>query len=143
MPGNSSMPSNSSDPSGPAPLEVAKRPPTDYEPHEVGPSKTTRAGFWDGNWITFTFLLPYVIMRAAHEPLGISNALLMGDRNDALYNLCMLLALALGNLAFLVHTFALPLVKGQGWGWVAPKLLFLGAFWGAILFATIYSMGER
>ena len=142
MLGNSNKPSHSSDSSGRAPLDGAKRPPMDYEPHEVRPSKTSGAGFWDGNWITFTFLLPFVIMRVAREPLGISNAFLMRDPSDGLYNLCMLLTLALGNLAFLVHTFTLPAAKGQGWGWVAPKLLFLGAFWGAI-FAAINLLHVR
>jgi len=114
----------------------------DYELHGVRPSKTSGAGFWDGNWITFTFLLPYVIMFVVHEALGISDAFLMGDRSDATYNLGMMLALFLGSLAFLAHTFALPLAKGRGWGWVAPKLLFFGACWGAT-FAVIIFRGQR
>jgi hypothetical protein len=82
-------------------------------------------GFRDDNWITFTFMLPFVIMRVAHSVLGISDAFLMGDRADANYNLWMALALMLGSLAFFVQTFALPSVRGQSWGWVVPKIIFL------------------
>ena len=78
-------------------------------------------------------MLPYSIMFVVHEALGISDAALGGDRRDAEYNLWMMLALLLGSLCFLVHTFVLPLVKGGGWGWVAPKILFLGACWGALV----------
>jgi hypothetical protein len=86
-------------------------------------------------------MLPYCILLVLHEVLGISDAALMGDRGDAVYNLWMMLALFLGSLVFLVHTFALPLVKGRGGGWVAPKLLFLGACWGAY-FAALALRGD-
>jgi hypothetical protein len=45
----------------------------------------------------------------------------------------MILALLLGSVAFLVHTLALPLIKGYGWGWVPPKLIFLAACWGILI----------
>jgi hypothetical protein len=97
----------------------------------VGPSKLRRGGFWDGNWITFTFLMPAVLMCVGHVVLGISNAALMGDRFDATYNLVMELVLFLGSCAFVVHAFALPLTKGYGWRWVAPKLIFMAFVWAA------------
>jgi len=106
------------------------------------PSKSHNAGFCDGHWISFTFLLPFIVMLVMHDFLGMSDAFLMGDRSDALYNLCMLLALPLGSLAFIVHTFALPLVRGRGWGWVPPKLIFLGAYWG-VVFAVMIFQGNR
>ena len=77
-------------------------------------------------------MLPFCIMFVVYEALGISDAFLMGDQSDAEYNLWWMLALVLGSLCFVVHTFLLPLVKGGGWEWVVPKLLFLGAFWGAL-----------
>jgi hypothetical protein len=103
--------------------------------------KTSGAGFWDGDWVTFAIMLPYWILLVVHEALGISDAFLMGDRSDADYNLWMMLALLLGSLGFLVHTFALPIVKGRGWRWVPPKLLFLGASWGAYFAAISFRGG--
>ncbi len=133
MLGNSKKPPESSDSNKAAPFEGAKRPSTEHVPLGIRPRKAPGAGFWDGNWITFAMMLPYTILFVVHEALGISDAALGGDRRDAEYNLWMMLALLLGSLCFLVHTFVLPLVKGGGWGWVAPKILFLGACWGALV----------
>ncbi len=47
--------------------------------------------------------------------------------------LCVMLALLLGSVAFLVHTLPLPLIKGYGWGWVPPKFIFLAACWGIFI----------
>jgi hypothetical protein len=66
----------------------------------------------------------------------------MGDPADGLYNLCMGIALVLGSFAFLVHTFALPSTRRKGWGWVAPKLIFLSAFWGVIFAASVLACGS-
>jgi hypothetical protein len=96
-------------------------------------SDRRRGGLWDGNWISFTLLLPFILIFVARVPLGISDAFLMGDRRDADYNLCMILALLLGSVVFLVHTLALPLIKGYGWGWVPPKLIFFAACWGIFI----------
>jgi hypothetical protein len=99
----------------------------------VRPSNRHRGGLWDGNWFSFALLLPFVLLWVARVPLGISDAFLMGDRRDAAYNLCMILALLLGSVAFLVHMLALPLIKGYGWGWVPAKLIFLAACWGMFM----------
>jgi hypothetical protein len=96
----------------------------------VGPSKRHRGGFWSSNWISFALLLPALMMNLARVPLGFSDAALMGDRSDAEYNLFFMMpAFFLGSLACLVHSLVLPAVKGHGWGWVVPKLIFLGAVW--------------
>ena len=122
MLGNSKKPPESSDSNKAAPFEGAKRPSTEHVPLGIRPRKAQGwHGFWDGNWITFAMMLPYTILFVVHEALGISDAALGGDRRDAEYNLWMMLALLLGSLCFLVHTFVLPLVKGGGWGWVAAK----------------------
>jgi hypothetical protein len=104
----------------------------------VWPNARRRGGFWDGNWISFAMMLPFILLFVARVPLGISDAFLMGDRGDATYNLCMMLALLLGSLAFLVHTLALPLDKGYGWRWVPPKLIFLGACWGIFIVVELF-----
>ena len=78
-------------------------------------------------------MLPFILLFVARVPLGISDAFLMGDRGDADYNLCMMLALLLGSAAFLVHTLALPLSKGYGWGWIPPKLIFLAGRRGILM----------
>jgi hypothetical protein len=93
-----------------------------------------RREFWgDGHWIGYLFLLPAVVMLVLHEPLGMTDAFLMGDRASADYNLITLAALILGSVAFVVYAFALPIVKGRGWRWVAPKIIHLVCFWGAVM----------
>ena len=62
----------------------------------------------------------------------------MGDRWDAGYNLCMMLALPLGSVAFLVHTFALPFDRGYGWRWVPPKIIFLAACWAIFVAVEVF-----
>jgi hypothetical protein len=74
-------------------------------------------------------------MLLLHEPLGITDAFLMGDRLSADYNLMTLAALTLGSVAFVVYGFALPIVKGGGWRWLPPKIIFLVLFWGAVMLA--------
>jgi len=82
-------------------------------------------------------------MFVVHEILGMSNALLGGDtpRDDdaRLYNLIMLVTPFLGSLAFVIYAFALPIVKGRGWRWVLPKLIFLVFYWGAVMLAVGFS----
>jgi hypothetical protein len=114
------------------PRAGTKLPSLDDAALDIGPSKRRRGGFWDGNWITFSFVLPFFLMNLARVPLGISDAFLMGDRGDATYNLCMGLGLFFGSMAFLAHTFVLPIIKGYGWGWIAPKLMFLAAVWCSV-----------
>ena len=89
--------------------------------------------FWDGHWIGYLFLLPAVVTLVLHEPLGMTDALLMGDRVSADHNLMTLAALILGSVAFVVYAFALPIVKGRGWRWVPPKIIHLVCFWGAVM----------
>ena len=94
--------------------------------------------FWDGHWIGFLFLLPGVVLLGLHEPLGMTDAFLMGDRVSANYNLITLAALYLGSLAFVIHAFVLPMVKGRGWRWVPPKIIFLVCFWGAVMLSMVF-----
>ena len=87
------------------------------------------------------FLLPFVVMFVLHEPLGMTDALLMGDRVSANYNLMTFAAGFFGSLAFVIYAFALPVVKGRGWGWLPAKIIFLVSFWGAVFWAmrTLHS----
>jgi hypothetical protein len=88
---------------------------------------------WDGHWMGYLFLLPAVVMLALHEPLGITDTFLMGDKVSGDYDLMTLAALIPGSVAFVVYAFALPIVKGQGWRWVPPKIIHLVCFWGAAM----------
>jgi hypothetical protein len=67
-------------------------------------------------------------MLALHEPLGMTDAFLMGDRLSADYNLKTLAALILGSVAFVAYAFGLPIVKGRRWRWVPPKIIHLVCF---------------
>ena len=115
------------------PLAEPELSPLVYDRNWARPIKTRE--FWDGHWIGFLFLLPGVVMLVLHEPLGMTDAFLMGDRVSADYNLMTLAALLLGSAAYVLYTFALPIVKGRGWRWVPPKIIFLTFFWGAVMLA--------
>jgi hypothetical protein len=92
--------------------------------------------FWDdSHWVGYLFLLPAVAILVLHEPLGKTDASLMGDRVSADHNLMTFAALILGSVAFVVYACALPTVKGRGWEWVPPKIIHLVFFWGAVMLA--------
>jgi hypothetical protein len=67
-----------------------------------------------------------------------TDALLMGDRLSADYNLMTFAALVFGSLAYAVYAFALPIVRGSGWRWVPLKIIFLVCFWLIFILATCY-----
>ena len=112
-----------------------------YDPNWAQPGKTRAAGFWNGHWIGFLFLLPFVVMLVAHERLGMSWVFLGGDspRDDVSrgFNLMMFVAHSLGSLAFVIYAFALPIVKGRGWRWVTPKLIFVAIYWVACILVAL------
>ena len=137
MPGTSGMSPDTSAHRAPVSFDGAELPPLVYDPRWAQPIKTRDAGFWNGHWIGFVFLLPFVVMLLVHELLGMSDAVLWSnapeDDDARVYNLLMIAALYLGSLAFVVYAFALPILKGHGWRWVLPKLIFLAVYWGGIM----------
>jgi hypothetical protein len=70
-------------------------------------------------------LLPFVVVFGLHDPLGMTDAFLMGDRASAHYNLMTFAVLVFGSLAYVVCAFALPIVKASGWRWIPLKIVFL------------------
>jgi len=121
----------------PAKISVAEPelPPLLYDSEWVQSVKTSAEGRRDGHWIGFLFLLPFVVMFVLHEPLGMTDAFLMGDQVSASYNLMTFAALFFGSWAFVIYAVALPIVKGRGSRWVAPKIVFLVCFWAAFFLA--------
>ncbi len=121
----------------PPPITVSRPelPPLVYDPTWASPGKPPAKGFWNGHWVGFLFLPPFIVMLVVHEFLGMSWAFLGGDTprdNDSRgFNLMMFGAHFLGGLAFMIYAFALPIVKGRGWHWVMPKLMILAIYWGA------------
>jgi hypothetical protein len=124
----------------PLPITVGdpELPPLVYDPNWARPIKNRDEGFWDGHWIGFLFLLPFVVMFVLHELLGMTDALLMGDRVSANYNLMTLAAGFFGSLAFVIYAFVLPIVKERGWGWLPAKIIFLVSLWGAAFLSMRY-----
>ena len=123
---------------GRVPPDEATLPPLGHAPEWAEPIKTRSGGFWDGHWIGFLFLVPFVVVFVLHDPLGMTDAFLMGDRVSANYNLLTFAALFLGSLAFVIYALALPIVKGRGWRWVMPEIIFLVVFWGVAILVMSY-----
>jgi hypothetical protein len=123
------------------PLSEPELPPLVYDRDWLRPIETRE--FAEGHWIGFLFLLPVVVMLTLHEPLGMTDAFLMGDRVSANYNLMTFASLFLGSAVFVVYAFALPLVKGGGWRWVPPKIIFLVVFWGIVMLAISWMSALR
>jgi hypothetical protein len=111
----------------------ATLPPLGHAPEWAEPIKTRSGGFRDGHWVGFLFLVPFVVMFVLHEPLGMTDAFLMGDQGSANYNLMTFATLFLGSSAFVIYAFALPIAKGRGWRWVMPKIIFLVVLWGVAI----------
>ena len=108
-------------------------------PNHQEPVKTRNGRFYGGHWTGFIFLLPFVVLFLLHEPLGMTDSLLMGNRVSANYNLWTFAALILGSFAFIVHALSLPSRKGPGGSYVMPKLILLVVLWGAALLVTSYT----
>jgi len=132
--GNSDMPSKKI---APLSLDETDWSPMVFDPNWAQPIKTRNDGFWNGHWMGFLFLLPFVVMLVIHELRGMSDALFAGndprDDDARAYNLLMVIALNLGSFAFLIYAIALPIVKGRGWRWVLPKFIILAIYWGAVM----------
>ena len=120
------------------PPDEGTLPPLGHSPERVEPVKTGSGRFWYGHWTGFIYLLPFVVLFVLHEPLGMTDALLMGDRVSANYNLLTFGALILGSFAFVIHALSLPAGKGPGGNWFMPKLIFLVILWGSALLVTTY-----
>jgi hypothetical protein len=86
------------------------------------------------HWIAYLFLVPAVTMIMLHRCLGLSDALNMltppGEREAHLFNWAMATVFWLGVAAYFLHAFSL---WSRGWRWVWAKMIFLAAYWGAIL----------
>ena len=103
------------------------------------PITTPGERFWSGHWVGFLFLLPFVVMLVIHELYGLSWAFLgagLPGVDAPGFNLLMFGADFLGIVAFVLYAFALPIVKGTGWRWVMPKLIFVVLYWGAGMLAV-------
>jgi hypothetical protein len=85
------------------------------------------------HWIGFLFLLPFLIMLAVHDALGLSDAFLLvkdqRDRNSQMFNLAMVAVFYLGVAAFVTHA---AFLAGRSKLWFCAKLLLLAAYWSGI-----------
>jgi hypothetical protein len=55
-------------------------PPLVYDPGWLQPTKTETGSIWNGHWIGFLFLLPFIVMCAVRELLGIDLPGCISDR---------------------------------------------------------------
>ena len=93
----------------------------------------TAKTFIQSHWIGFLFLLPFVIMLAVHDALGLSDAFLLvkdqRDRDSQPFNVAMVAVFYLGVAAFVAHAVFLA---GRSRLWLCGKVLLLAAYWSGI-----------
>ncbi len=107
---------------------------------------------FQSHWASFLFLLPFVVLFALHNALGLSNAVMVladdypgRDKvfgmDVQLYNLIMCLAFIGGLFAFWMHAaYLFGGSKDKNRIWVfAAKTVFAGLFWAAILLLMQYT----
>jgi len=86
------------------------------------------------HWIGFLFLLPFLIMLAVHDALGLSDAFFLvadqGDRDSQMFNLAMVAMFYLGVAAFVGHALSLA---SRSRLWLCEKILLLLAGWCGIV----------
>ena len=98
----------------------------------------SRSKFWtkclQSHPVAFAFLLPFVVMLAAHEYFGMSDAMMVlpkpGEPDSRLYNAAMLGTFYLGVTGFVWHVFA---IARRSILWITVKLLILAALWTGML----------
>lgn len=94
---------------------------------------TTRSVI-QSHWSGFSFLLPFLIMLALHDMLGLSDAFLLltdqRDRDSQMFNFAMVAVFYLGVAAFVAHAL---FVASRSRLWLCGKLLLLAAYWSGIL----------
>ncbi len=81
------------------------------------------------HWLTFCFLIPFLIMLAIHRVLGLSDNMMVapapGVASVQLYNFAMVAVLYGGGFAFIMHTAS---IAYRGRNWMLFKFLFLVVF---------------
>jgi hypothetical protein len=86
------------------------------------------------HWIGFFFLLPFILMLALHNALGLSDAALLVQnqrgRDSQMFNFAMIAVFYLGVTAFVAHALFLA---GRSKLWLCGKLAVLAAYWTSIL----------
>lgn len=107
------------------------------------------------HWLSFLFLLPFIVLFALHNALGLSNALMVladdypgRDKvfgmDVQLYNLIMVIVFLLGMSAFFLHTlYVANQDKNKNRTMIAiAKTVSLGFYWGAVLLLMQYTEGK-
>jgi hypothetical protein len=94
---------------------------------------TLRYRRMQSHWISFPFLLPFLVMLWIHHALDLSDALMVatppGQREAHLFNLIMVVVFYVGVGAYTVHTLVLA---HRSLRWLAAKLSILVAYCAGI-----------
>lgn len=96
---------------------------------------TPRHGWMQSHWLTFVFLVPFLVLLWVHHALHLSDALMVatppGEREAHVFNVVMAVVFFAGILSFVTHTFVLSI---RSWRWLVAKLAVLAGYWGGILY---------
>jgi hypothetical protein len=90
--------------------------------------------FMQSHWVSFLFLVPFLVMLAVHHLLGLSDALMIqtppGEREARIYNAVMVAVFFAGVAAFTIH--AVAFARGQI-AWLIAKFVTLVVYWSMIV----------
>src|SRR5215472_2524369 len=95
---------------------------------------TRRYRWTRSHWVSFAFLLPFVMMLWVHHALHLSNALMVatppGEHEAHTFNLVMVVVFYAGIAVFVTHTLILA---DRNWRWLAAKSAVLVGYWGSMM----------
>ena len=93
-----------------------------------------RARRIQSHWISFLFLIPFLLMLWLHHHLELSDAMMAAhdqrDRSSVLFNLTMVLVFFSGVATFTMHSLLFTRREPK---WLAIKLIVLVVYWTAIV----------
>jgi hypothetical protein len=85
------------------------------------------------DWVGFLFLLPFLVLLAIHDALGLSDSIVGGNQNDRdsfAFNWCLIIVFLSGVSTFVAHAVFVVL-RRPDWRWFVAKLLVLIAYWAS------------
>jgi uncharacterized transporter YbjL len=96
--------------------------------------RTLLIDFLTQHWLGFLLLLPFLLLLAIHNAIGVSDSMWLDTTNPGpfFFN-CMLIITFIATVGAYVAQTVVAAIRRGGWAWVAAKLVVLVIYWTAIV----------